>query len=139
MKKTSFFLGTLFGVSILLSFWDLRFIFIIVLVIVMIGIAEYHGRPGKKNSAKARKILSEFEEGINNDFDNDYLIDKLLCRYPVRYLCYLRDGIKWQIFHHSGSDMLMTGSEERAMDRIRERYEDLLVKVEKQIPEKYLD
>lgn len=139
MKKTSFFLGALFGIGILLSFWDNRFIAVLVLILIMVCVAEYNGRPDKKNSMKALRILADFEESVHHDFEDEYLVSHLLDRYPVRRLCYLREGVKWQIFHHRGSDFPMSLREEQMMDEARRSYEELLCKVEKRIPDKYLD
>lgn len=87
---------------------------------------------------KARKILAAFEKEVNGDFNNELRINRYLNRYSVRHLCYLRDGIKWQIVQHNGSDFLMSLREERIMDQVRRDYEKLLNIIETRIPKKYL-
>ena len=99
---------------------------------------EYNSRPGKKNEAKSRKIFETFRENVEY-FDNEWMVNKELNRYPVRHLCYLRDALKKEIFHSGGSDMLLTAGEEAAMDRYNSLCREILEKVEKRIPDKYLD
>lgn len=133
----AFFLGALFGAGVLLSFWDYRFLIPVVLIFLIVIWVEVNARPGKKNNQRAREILKEFKDDVWDDFENIPRVTYVLSRYPVRYLCYLRDGIKLEIFHSSGSDMIMSGKEEEMMNNHRQRYEELLEKVEKYIPEKY--
>ena len=109
--KTNFWLGALFGAGVLLSLWDARFWFPVVLIVLLALWGEYNSRPGKKNEAKSRKIFETFRENVEY-FDNEWMVNKELNRYPVRQLCYLRDALKKEIFHSGGSDMLLTAGEE---------------------------
>ena len=136
--KTNFCLCALFGAGVLLSLWDARFWFPVVLIVLLALWGEYNSRPGKKNEAKSRKIFETFRENVEY-FDNEWMVNKELNRYPVRQLCYLRDALKKEIFHSGGSDMLLTAGEEAAMDRYNSLCREILEKVEKRIPDKYLD
>ena len=139
MKTTSLFWGFLFLLCGAVSYWNLRFSTVPVLILLMFAVTEFYARPGKKNMNKARKFLAAFEKDVDYGFNDKFKVNKRLDKYSVRHLCYLRDGIKWQIVQHNGSDLSMSLREEQVMDEIRRDYEGLLVEVEKRIPKKYLN
>lgn len=134
--KTNFYIGGFFVICVVMMFWDVRFIFPIILIVILGLIGEYNARPGKKSVKKSRQVLDDFLDNVE-DIENPYMVRKELERYTVRKLCYLYDGLNREIYHMQGSDFLTSLREEELQDQMRRKYENLRDMVYDRIPTKY--
>ncbi len=134
--KTNCYIAVFFVICVLMMFWDVRFIFPIILIVILGLIGEYNARPGKKSVKKSRQVLDDFLNSVE-DLNNPYMVRKELEKYTVRKLCYLYDGLKREIYHMQGSDFLMSLREEELQDQMRREYEKVRDMVYERIPTKY--
>lgn len=136
MKTKNLYVAVFFVICILMMFWDVRFVFPIILIVILGLIGEYNARPGKKSVKKSRQVLDDFLDNVE-DLNNPYMVRKELERYTVRKLCYLYDGLNREIYHMQGSDFLTSLSEEELQDQMRQKYEKVRDMVYDRIPTKY--
>lgn len=119
-----------------MMFWDVRFIFPIVLIVILALIGEYNARPGKKSVKKSQEVLKDFLDSVE-DLNNPYMVRKELRSYTVRKLCYLYDGLDKEIYHMQGSDFVTSLKEEELQGQMRREYEKVRDMVQERIPQKY--